>query len=87
MYVVVGNKKNYYYYYYHIIRIWVNEIITTSAFRVDLEKSSAGSFKEPLLSSGWRERSCNVAARIMRWGGSPARALTSSDAIRDKDYA
>ena len=66
---------------------WVNEIITTSAFRVDLEKSSAGSFKEPLLSSGWREKSCNVAARIMRWGGSPARALTSSDAIRDKDYA
>ena len=39
-----------------------------SAFRVDLEKSSAGSFKEPLLSSGWREKSCYVAARIMRWG-------------------
>ena len=27
---------------YHISRIWVNEIITTSVFSVDLEKSSAG---------------------------------------------
>ena len=54
--------------YYHISRIWVNEIITTSAFRVDLEKSSAGSFKEPLLSIEWREKSCYVAARIMRRG-------------------
>ena len=27
---------------YHISRIWVNEIIITSAFSVDLEKSSVG---------------------------------------------
>ena len=58
-------------------------LLSESILRNPLPEAS----RIPLLSSGWRERSCNVAARIMRWGGSPARALTSSDAIRDKDYA
>ena len=41
-----------------------NEIITTSAFSVDLEKSSAGrNHYCPAC-----ERSCNMVARIMRWG-------------------
>ena len=54
------------YYYYHISRICVNEIITTSAFSVDLEKSSARR-NHYCPACGQRDQ-CNVAARIMRWG-------------------
>ena len=79
MYVVVGRKK-------------ITTTTTTTSVGYGLMRLSPRLLSEsilrnplpeasriPLLSSGWRERSCNVAARIMRWGGSPARALTSSD--------
>ena len=79
MYVVVGNIKitttTTTSVGYGLMRL-SPRLLSESILRNPLPEAS----RIPLLSSGWRERSCNVAARIMRWGGSPARALTSSDA-------
>ena len=67
-------------YYYHISRIWVNEIITTSAFSVDLDKSSAGR-NHYCPAGGKRDYAHGCEDQAM----GKARSPTSSDAIRDED--
>ena len=82
MYFILCCCWKYKLYYYHISRIWFNEIITTSAFSVDLEKSSAG-----------RNHYCSAceksdhATECEDHAMGKARSSTSAVAIRDDGYA
>ena len=73
-------KYKLYYYYYHISRTWVNEIITTSAFSVDLENSSAeGTTTIQRVEREIMQHGCEDHAM------GKARSSTLADAIRDED--
>ena len=68
-------------YYYHISRIWFNEIITTSAFSVDLEKSLPEGTTTHCSACEKRDHATWCEDHAM----GKARSSTSADAIRDED--